>query len=301
MSNPVNLLHWILFGDFGLLTLTPRYLFLVLFPIMIFLGVFSRILPAIPFLQKKHALVNEFFYCLVGLGCTTAALASLDHIDDRKSRSRMIWILVLLVPCSSQLAIIATFASMVTTRVFFTYLAFFVFFVMAIYVIISRFLPLTDAMAPPPESHRGFSLPSIIKEAFLSIVDTIVPFSVGSIMVSLAMYFGILDWLCDVFGPFMDSFLHLPREATGLLILNILKRDFGSASLLSFAGNGSFDAVQLVVLMMMMTFCVPCFNSTILLFKQKRLPDAALIWLGSLFVSLLIGKIISTVFFICLL
>ena len=51
MNNITTLLHVILFGDFGLLTLTPRYLFLVLFPIMVFLGVFGQILPKIPFLQ----------------------------------------------------------------------------------------------------------------------------------------------------------------------------------------------------------------------------------------------------------
>ena len=47
MNNITTLLHVILFGDFGLLTLTPRYLFLVLFPIMVFLGVFGQILPKI--------------------------------------------------------------------------------------------------------------------------------------------------------------------------------------------------------------------------------------------------------------
>ena len=61
MNNITTLLHVILFGDFGLLTLTPRYLFLVLFPIMVFLGVFGQILPKIPFLQKTSPLINQFF------------------------------------------------------------------------------------------------------------------------------------------------------------------------------------------------------------------------------------------------
>ena len=144
MDNISSLFTWIFFGDFGLLTMTPRYLFLVLFPIMIFLGIFGQILPHIPFLRKTGPFTNQFFYGFVGLGCTTAALASLDYIRDRSMRSRMVWILVLLIPCSSQLAIIASFAALVTLRVFLVYLFFFIFFSAVLYSLISRFYPLNE-------------------------------------------------------------------------------------------------------------------------------------------------------------
>ena len=295
MNNITTLLHSILFGDFGLLTLTPRYLFLVLFPIMVFLGIFGQILPKIPFLKKTTPLINQFFYGFIGLGCTTVALASLDYVKNPAMRTRMIWLLILVVPCSSQLAIIATFAAMVTLRVFLLYLLFCLIFMAAIYFLISRVYPLNQGLVKISADTSSFHLFRIVKEAFLSVAETAPPFCVGSILISLAAYFGVLDFISDAFGPFMEDFLHLPKEAASLFVLNILKRDFGSASLLSYAGKGAFDAVQLIVMLMIMTFSVPCFNSTILLVKQQKLPKACLVWLGSLLISILIGKVVSVI------
>lgn len=295
MNNITTLLHSILFGDFGLLTLTPRYLFLVLFPIMVFLGIFGQILPKIPFLQKTSPLINQFFYGFIGLGCTTVALASLDYVKSPSMKTRMIWLLILVIPCSSQLAIIATFAAMVTLRVFLVYLFFCLVFMALIYFLVSRVYPLNEGLVKISSDTTSFHLFRIIKEAFLSVAETALPFCAGSIIISIAAYFGLLDLVSDAFGPFMEKFLHLPRESASLLVLNILKRDFGSASLLSFAGKGAFDAVQLIVMLMMMTFSVPCFNSSILLVKQQKLPKACLIWLGSLVISILIGKIVSLI------
>lgn len=299
MNNITTLLHSILFGDFGLLTLTPRYLFLVLFPIMVFLGIFGQILPKIPFLQKTSPLINQFFYGFIGLGCTTVALASLDYVKSPSMKTRMIWLLILVIPCSSQLAIIATFAAMVTLRVFLVYLFFCLVFMALIYFLVSRVYPLNEGLVKTSSDTTSFHLFRIIKEAFLSVAETALPFCAGSIIISIAAYFGLLDLVSDAFGPFMEKFLHLPRESASLLVLNILKRDFGSASLLSFAGKGAFDAVQLIVMLMMMTFSVPCFNSSILLVKQQKLPKACLIWLGSLVISILIGKIVSLILLVC--
>lgn len=299
MNNITTLLHSILFGDFGLLTLTPRYLFLVLFPIMVFLGIFGQILPKIPFLQKTSPLINQFFYGFIGLGCTTVALASLDYVKNPSMRTRMIWLLILVVPCSSQLAIIATFAAMVTLRVFLVYLFFCAVFMALIYFLVSRVYPLNEGLVKISSDTSSFHLFRIVKEAFLSVAETALPFCAGSIIISIAAYFGLLDLVSDAFGPFMEKFLHLPRESASLLVLNILKRDFGSASLLSFAGKGAFDAVQLIVMLMMMTFSVPCFNSSILLVKQQKLPKACLIWLGSLVISILIGKVVSLILLVC--
>lgn len=293
--NNTTLLNLIFFGDFGIFTAVPRYLFLILFPVMIFLGILSSIFSRLPFLQSAHPWVNQFFYILIGFGCTTAALSSLDSIGDMNMRKRIVWILVLLIPCSSQMAITATFASMVALRVFTVYLLFCLCFMLLIYFLLCKLYPLTPLLTRPASSKEAFHLFAIIKTAFASILSTVLPFCIGSAIVSIFMYLGFSDMVCRIFAPFSEGFLHLPPEAMNLFILNILKRDFGSASLLAFAGDGSFSAVQLVVMMTMMTFAVPCFNSTILLIKQQKLPEAVMIWLGSLCISVLIGKTVSTV------
>ncbi|MGC2873364.1 nucleoside recognition domain-containing protein [Ihubacter sp. mB4P-1] len=299
MNNIAHLLSWIFFGDFGLLTVTPQYLFLVLFPIMIFLGFLEQILSRIPFLKNSHPLVNQCFYIVLGLGCTTAALTALETVDEPAMRRRMIWILILLVPCSSQIALAATFACMVTFRVFLVYLAFCFLFIILLLLIIDRCYPLSDGLVRYQQQAADFSLLQIIRNAFQTVAATLPSFCAGSIAISLAMYFGLLDWLSSVCGPLLEKLLHLPPQAASLLLLNVLKRDFSSASLLSVAGNGTFDAIQLIVLLIMLTFSVPCFNSSILLFKQQKLPMACFIWLGSLCLSVLFGRIVCSILLVC--
>lgn len=299
MNNITHLLTWIFFGDFGLLTVTPRYLFLVLFPIMVFLGILGQVFARVPFLARSHPLISQFFYTLLGLGCTTAALTALDTIQSPSMRRRMIWILVMLVPCSSQIALIATFACLVTLRVFMAYLIISGCFIALLYFIISRSYPLNHSLIHYQQDPAAFSLLRIVKDAFQSVTGTVIPFCAGSVIISLAMYFGLLDWISAACGPLLDRFLHLPPEAASLMLLNILKRDFSSASLLSMADSGTFDAVQLVVLLVMLTFSVPCFNSCVLLFKQQKLPMACFIWLGSLSLSILFGWFVSSILAIC--
>ena len=124
----------------------------------------------------------------------------------------------------------------------------------------------------------------------MNVAGTSFSFCIGSVIVSMALYFGILDRIAGFFQPYMDSFLGLPPDSITLLLFNVLKRDFGSASLLMLGGSGAFDAVSLVTLLMMMTFTVPCFNSTILLYKKEGPLWATLIWCFSLLVSLVLGK-----------
>lgn len=300
MNNISSLLHSVFFGEFGLLTLTPAYLFLVLFPILLLVGILGRLLPRIPVLRMTGPFAGQCFYSLIGLGCTTAALAALNPLTDKESRSRMCALLVLLIPCSAQLTLIAAFAQTVALRVFITYLFFLILFSGLLYHLLGKVCPLTENMVTPRHSEEKFSPFAIIKESFDSTLKTALPFAAGSLLITLCAYFGLADRLCALTGPLLKDWFNLPPEAAELLILNILKRDFGAASLLISAGRGTFDAAQLTTVCLMMTFSVPCFNSSVLLIKQKGLPAAALLWLGSLIVSLFVGKIVSAVFLICL-
>ena len=304
MNNLLSLFQCILFGEFGLFTLTPKYLFLILFPVLLLLEFLSRLLPVLPFMGKNWIRANRLFYCITGLGCTTVALASLSSLKNQDVKRRITLILILLIPCSAQLTMVTAFAAMVTLRVFLVFLLLFFIFSALIYQVICRFCPLSDRMSFPVSEQAAFHLRSAavssVKEAFRSVCETAPAFCAGSVFISIAAFFGLFHQIISLLGPATESFFGLPEEATELLVLNLLKRDFGAASLLTFARQGVFDGTQLIIVVLMMLFSAPCFNSTILLIKQERLPAACLIWLGSLLLSLLIGKTVSEVFFICL-
>lgn len=394
-----DLIHFVLFGDFGLLTMTPRYLFLVLFPIMTLVGLIKELLSRLP-------ISDDVFTLMTGLGCTTAALAGLgssggecgkcrnsvrsDEVHGecvkcrnsgmnrefpdgygkselggkalgdsrnpgmnqefpdgccrpepggkalgenpghaakslRARRSILIWTLVLIIPCSSQIALIATFASMVTTRVFLSYVTLCLVFITVIFagvLILSSIAtssslddrkasseahnPLKRAMSPASyicffEKHGKSGaetdkkitqrLFGVVKESFLGVMDSAFSFCIGSIIISIAMYYGIVEMLCYQLQPIVEAYMGLPPETVTLLLFNVLKRDFGSATLMMVGGSGAFDAVQLMALLIMMTFTVPCFNSTVLLFKEEGPCRATFVWMTSLFISLLLGKL----------
>ncbi len=386
-----DLIHFVLFGDFGLLTMTPRYLFLVLFPIMTLVGLIKELLSRLP-------ISDDVFTLLTGLGCTTAALAGLgssggkcggcgnftrtDEVHEecggcverrhsgiireapdkydkpeqgdkglwadnppemnreipanrenlrhsekslRVRHSILIWTLILIIPCSSQIALIATFASMVTTRVFLSYVTLCLVFIAVIFagiLILSSIATsssrddrndLEKTLKPlkqtiNPASYICFSekygksgaetdkkitrrLFGVVEEAFLGVIDSAFSFCIGSSIISIAMYYGIVEMLCCQLQPVVEAYMGLPQETVTLLLFNVLKRDFGSATLMMVGGSGAFDAVQLMALLIMMTFTVPCFNSTVLLFKEEGPCRAAFIWMTSLFISLLLGKL----------
>ncbi|MGN0733046.1 MAG: nucleoside recognition domain-containing protein [Emergencia sp.] len=377
-----DLIHFVLFGDFGLLTMTPRYLFLVLFPIMTLVGLIKEILSRLP-------IGDDIFTLLTGLGCTTAALAGLrssggecgkcrnsvrsDELPcecgkcrnpgmNRESpdecgkpnrgekglgkcrnpgmnrefpdgcgkpepggkalgenpghsekslqarRSTLIWTLVLIIPCSSQIALIATFASMVTTRVFLSYVTLCLVFIAVIFAGILMLSSIALKQTISPTSYICFSekygksgaktdkkitkrLFGVVKESFLGVMDSAFSFCIGSIIISIAMYYGLVEILCYQLQPVVETYMGLPPETVTLLLFNVLKRDFGSATLMMVGGSGAFDAVQLMALLIMMTFTVPCFNSTVLLFKEEGPWRATFVWMTSLFISLLLGKL----------
>lgn len=300
-----DLIHLILFGDFGLLTTTPKYLFLILFPIMTCVGLIKELILYLCGKLGGHLsfLLNEdVFTLLTGLGCTTAALAGLStkscngcsHRDAR--HSVLIWTLVLLIPCSSQLAIIATFASMVTGRVFACYVIICIIFIAFIFAGIQFFSHNSNEKRTfyDTEKDAGRLLVRtgrVILTSLTGVLDSTPSFCIGSVIISTAMYLGIVDQLCYLLQPLVESQLGLPPETVTVLLFNVLKRDFGSATLMMVGENGAFNARQLTVLLIMMTFTVPCFNSTVLLFKEEGGARASFIWLASLVISLLLGKI----------
>lgn len=299
-----SLFQWVCFGEFGILTTAPRYLFGILLPVMVFLELLEPVMTR-PVLQNPTPRVCRFFYGFMGLGCTTLALAAAENIPDRKSRRHISLFLIFLIPCSAKLTIIAAFTSLVTFRVFSVFFLLFLFFCLILYKAVNRICPLSSAMFMPPAAPEKEPLPRNLIRAFSnalrSVCKTAPPFLLGSILISLAGFFGFFDVLLPFVSPLLERFTCLPDKAAEILFLGMLKRDFAAAALLSATEQGIFDAVQLTVLVLMMLFSTPCFNSAVIFAKQQKLPVTAAVLMGSLLISLIVGWLSSKILFIGLL
>ena len=301
----VSLFQCVCFGEFGILTTAPRYLFGILFPVMVFLELSGQVLTRFSSLQNPSPRICRFFYSFMGLGCTTLALAAAENLPDGKSRRHISLLLVFLIPCSAKLTIIAAFASLVTFRVFAVFFLLFLLFCLILHGAVSLLCPLPQAMSMPPAVREkeilSRSFIKALSNAFRSVCKTAPPFLLGSILISLAGFFGFFDILLPLVSPLLEKFTLLPAEAAEILFLGILKRDFAAAALLSAAEQGIFDAVQLTVLVLMLLFSAPCFNSAVIFAKQQKLPVTAAVLLGSLVISLIVGMISSKILFVGLL
>jgi ferrous iron transport protein B len=76
-----------------------------------------------------------------------------------------------------------------------------------------------------------------------------------------------LTALEEVARPFIHGILGLPDEYVQVFIKTAIRRENGATELKHI--RGSFDNVQLVVAMLVMTFLVPCINATIVIIKER--------------------------------
>ncbi len=310
-----SLINYALWGDFGLLTVVPYFLFKILFPIVTsfyllqFFLLESNLLKIISLkfdksLNKIGLSSNTLLPLILGFGCVTVALGTLQVINSSREKRIAQILLCMLIPCSAQLVIN-------TVLIFHTGKSYFIAYICTMFLI---FLVLSFALnlifpkeAPIYNNVKKyklryyFVLPKILPLIYKSLnsgikflIETAIPFAIGNIIVSIIYYLGYVNKLCNLTAPLFQSFLGLPKESATIFILSIIKKDLGAASLLSLFTNGNFSDAQIFVCTIMLTLFVPCFASMIILFKHEKKTVAVLVWFICIFMSLFVGKILST-------
>ena len=68
-------------------------------------------------------------------------------------------------------------------------------------------------------------------------------FLFGTFLLSILDITGSLTWLQNILSPVIVNFLGLPKEATNVFIMGLIRRDFGTAGLASLAGIGSGESI----------------------------------------------------------
>lgn len=284
---------YLLAGEFGLLTLTPIFLFTTLLPAVTAFGLISQILEKTGFASP---LLLSF---IMGFGCTSAALSTIND-QDNKLRFAASVILCQIVPCSAQVAVIVPLLFYLDLLYVFFYFASLLVILTVLYkILILVCIGKPLVLVHPPQKQVFPKVRILFMDAFVQglkfIKDAFFPFVIGSIVVSCLSWFGFFTWLCRVCSPFTYGFLRLPQEATSLFILSILKRDLGAAGLLSIIREGSFSMAELTVTLLILTLFAPCFASTVILIKKEGLLIALLIWILTLSVAFAAGKIASII------
>ncbi len=303
----------LLIGQYGILTMTPAYLFGLLLPLVTGFYFLQHVLDESCLFPRIAKFLNKPFHLLglngnaivpfvLGFGCVTIALVSTSILGSRRERLIASALLCIAVPCSAQVAIIVSFAFLLN----FKYFLFYLLVIGCVFILLGTLLNLLlpgalQPVALPTPPLRFPDLKKIIKntakEAVSFLRDTVPTFIIGGMAVSILDYYNGFMKLREWCAPITVEFLRIPENASNLFVMSIIKRDLGAAGFYSMVTNGSFTQKEILITLTVLTLFVPCFASQMILFKQGKALNATLIWIGSFVIAFSVGGLVSRILY----
>ncbi|GBF34478.1 ferrous iron transport protein B [Desulfocucumis palustris] len=306
--DPASPLGVILSGQFGLLTMSVTYLFGLLAPLVLGFFLVISTLEDTGYLPRIAILVDRsvsplglnglaVIPIILGFGCVTMASITTRLLHSDRERLIAIFLLALAVPCSAQLALVTAVLAGLGPY----YLILFILIILSVMVaagtVLSRFLPghstplLVDL--PPLRLPR---LKNVLTKALIRSWDFIKEafpiFLGGALFLSLLKVTGLLYLLQTLMEPLTVGWLDLPRESAYAFIMGFIRRDFGTAGLLSLPLQPEQQFVALVTL----TLFVPCIASVMVIFKERGWRQAIIIWPVILVIAFIVGGTVARLF-----
>lgn len=297
----------ILVGEFGVLTMTPVYVFGLLLPLVLGFYVFISLFEDSGYMPRIAALSDRTFGSIglngkaiipmiLGFGCTTMATITTRMLGTQKEKRITTFLLGLAIPCSAQLGVIAAMLS----KLGLNYLAIYVLTIIAVFlavgVLLKAVLPGTSSsllLDLPPM--RIPSLSNVLKKAITRTVHFIKEatplFAAGSVLIGVMDASGVLDVIQRAAEPVVVSWLRLPRETATAFIMGFIRRDFGAAGLTSI----DLTRPQTLVALVTMSLFVPCIASVLVMVKERGRLEAAAMWIGAFTVALVTGGLVTRV------
>jgi len=313
---PVKFLSEILVGDFGILTMIVQILGGVLLPLIISFYLFMAILEDSGYLPRLAVLMDNVFSkiglngraiipILLGFGCGTMGVITTRILGTQKERTIATAILGLTIPCAAQLAIvIALLSRLASMKAWFIYIICIFSLLLLTGTVLNKLIKgrATDLLIDIPPLRFPVIANTINKTIFrvVSFLKDATPlFIIGSALVTLLNLLGALDMLEKILAPVVVNLLHLPAIFSNIFIMGLIRRDFASIGLLGMAGVESGKAVmtqvQIIVSAVVVTLYVPCLAALIVMYKERGFKTASFVWIGTLFISLIVGTILARI------
>jgi len=301
--NVESFIGQLLIGEFGVLTMTPIYLFGLLLPLVVGFYLVLSIMEDSGYLPRIAALTDRSLNAMglngraiipiiLGFGCVTMATITTRLLGSKREKFIATMLLGLAIPCSAQLGVIAGLLGPLGTKMVVLYVGVvFLVFVLG-GTILNRVVPgkSTDLMIdlPPLRIPR---MKNVLKKTYVKsktfILEAGPLFVLGAVIITLLQYTGALDLISNTFAPVTEGFLKLPKQTATTFIMGIIRRDFGAAGLNDMVAQGLLNPLQTVVALVAITLFVPCIAAVMVIFKERSWKEALLIWLGSFVISFL--------------
>ncbi len=297
----------IFFGEFGVLTMTVRYLLFLLLPLVIGFYLMLSMLEDSGYLPRLAAFVDKLMNyiglngkavipMILGFGCVTMATITTRLLSTTREKRIMTAILQITIPCSAQLAVITT----LLMRAGFKATVVYVFAMFAVFVLVGLILnkilpggatPLLIDLPPMRIPRVDNLVRKTWMRTFYFIKEAGMWFFIGAFVIGIMQVTGLLDGWIRVLSPLTVNWLQLPAEASRAFIMGIVRRDFGAAGFY----NLDLTPMQTVVGLVTITLFVPCIASLMVMLKERGLFEGLIIWVSSWLIAFTVGGIVSQI------
>ncbi|MEJ5350533.1 MAG: ferrous iron transporter B [Melioribacteraceae bacterium] len=297
----------LLFGEFGVITMTTTYLLFLLFPLVVSFYFVMALLEDSGYLPRLATMLDRTFNriglngkavipIILGFGCITMANITTRLLGSEREKSIVTAILQFVIPCSAQLAVITVLLSGAGIAPLLIYVS----VIGSVLIILSTIL---NKLLPGESSPLLIDLPimrfpklnNVLKKTFYRSIGFMKEagfwFFVGALGVGLMEITGLLFIWQDLLAPITTYWLKLPKEAANAFVMGMVRRDFGAAGLFDL----KLTTMQITVAIITITLFVPCIASFVVMLKERGLKEGLSIWIGTWITAFLIGGIVAQI------
>ncbi|MCS7098281.1 MAG: ferrous iron transport protein B [Candidatus Methanomethyliaceae archaeon] len=252
------------------------------------------------FMHKIGLHGKAFIPILLAYGCSVPACMGCRIMETWRERL-ILGATIILIPCSARTVIILGLVGH-----YVGILAALMIFIIDIIIVVTlakilfKLLPgraVGLIMEIPPI--RMFKLSSIIKKTWIKTKDFIYiafPLIVaGSLIISTAEIYGLIDPIVSAISPITVGLLGLPLETGIAFIFGFLRKELALIMLATYLGSMDFsifmNSTQMIIFAIVMTLYIPCIATLSALIKEFGWKRALMIAAMNISLALIVGSI----------
>ncbi|MBF0158564.1 MAG: ferrous iron transporter B [Magnetococcales bacterium] len=310
-SIPWPLLHELLVGKFGLLTMGLFNAFLTVVPILIVFFLIINFLEDVGYLPNLSVLANRTLTpfglsgkavlpLVLGTGCNTMATMSTRMLATRRERLTVSFLVALGVPCSVQLGVILAIMATAPFSVLLIVMTSVIMTSLITGMILKRMIPASDGQAEFLLELPQFRWPhwrNILHKTYHRLrwflVEAVPLFMAAALMMFILETTGALVAIKNFLHPIVTGLLDLPDKVTEVFILVLSRREVGAVYFKDMVDGGELDYYQMVTGLVVITLFIPCASNTIVMIKELGARWAIAMNVTIISIALVVGGIVN--------
>ncbi|MCF8010390.1 MAG: ferrous iron transport protein B [Clostridiales bacterium] len=303
--DPASAIGTLLVGQFGVLTMTVTYVIGLLLPLVLGFFLVLSLLEDLGYLPRMAIMLDRatsylglngqaIIPLVLGFGCVTMACITTRILESQRERRIAIFLLALAVPCSAQMAFITAILASMGPKYLIFYIIIIFSILLGVGTLLGRFLPgYTSPLMIDLPALRLPRVENVLKKTWDRTYDFLKEaayiFIGGALLLSLFKITGLLEAIQVIMQPVTVGWLGLPKESANAFLMGFIRRDFGTAGMMSL----SMPMLQQFVALVTLTLFVPCIATTMVIIKELGWKDAFVIWPSIFLIAFTAGGILN--------